>query len=106
MDIRFRGCLGLCLLLLVLLSNRLYADIKLPALLANNMVLQQDTSVTLWGWADPGETVQVTGSWNNKTAKMVADAAGNWQVKLHTPKAGGPFTVRFKRFIFNYCHII
>ncbi|GAA4429145.1 sialate O-acetylesterase [Pontibacter saemangeumensis] len=86
----------MCLLLLLPLSNRLYADIKLPALLADHMVLQQDTAVTLWGWADPGETVQVTGSWNNKAAKAVADAAGNWQVKLHTPKAGGPFTVRFK----------
>ncbi len=49
MGIRFRRCLGLCLLLLLLLSNRLYADIKLPALLADNMVLQRDTSVTLWG---------------------------------------------------------
>ncbi|WP_162053404.1 sialate O-acetylesterase [Pontibacter pamirensis] len=94
MDFRFGGLLGLCLLLFF--SNRLAANIKLPALLSDNMVLQQNTGVTLWGWADPGEAVEVTGSWNNQAVKTNADATGNWQVKLYTPKAGGPYTILFK----------
>ncbi|MBN9299538.1 MAG: sialate O-acetylesterase [Filimonas sp.] len=81
--------------LLVALVKISFANITLPAIINNNMVLQQNKAITLWGWATPGETVTVTGSWDNKTTKTVTDKNGNWKVNLTTTKAGGPYTLTF-----------
>jgi sialate O-acetylesterase len=95
MNIRLSGCIGLSLLLLFC-SNRLLADVKLPALFSDNMVLQQKAEVALWGWADPGEKVEISGSWGRRKVKTTADAQGNWKTSINTAKAGGPFTLTFK----------
>ena len=71
-------------------------DLKLPAIFSDNMVLQQKTNTPVWGWNAPGKEVQVTGSWNNKTVKAVADNSGKWMLKLSTPVAGGPYTLLIK----------
>ena len=71
------------------------AAIKLPALISNNMVLQQKTRVTLWGWADAGEKISVKASWHNKTIYALADAGGKWQIVIPTIKAGGPYNISF-----------
>jgi sialate O-acetylesterase len=57
------------------------------------MVLQQNTTIALWGWADAGEAVEIKNSWNNKTEKVKADNKGNWLVHLKTTKAGGPYSI-------------
>ena len=72
------------------------AAIKLPSLIANNMVLQQNTKVALWGWADAAEKVSITTSWNNKTITVTPDASGKWITYVATTKAGGPYTITFK----------
>lgn len=74
----------------------LSAQVRLPALISNNMVLQQNTAVTLWGWAAPGETVTITNSWNNNRAVTKADATGNWRTSVRTTKAGGPYTMQIR----------
>lgn len=66
------------------------ADVRLPKLIADNMVLQRESEVKVWGWADPGEEVRVTGSWFDALKKATADAEGNWQVVVKTATAGGP----------------
>ena len=71
------------------------AEIKLPALIGDRMILQQKMDTALWGWADPGEIVTVTASWNNKSRSVTADEAGKWQVRLPTPAAGGPYRLTF-----------
>ena len=70
-----------------------WADVKLPAIIGSNMVLQQKTDAPLWGWAEPGERVRVQGSWQDSATSARADAQGRWQVKLATPAAGGTYTV-------------
>jgi sialate O-acetylesterase len=71
----------LSLLLLILASPRLsFADVRLPAIFGDHMVLQQDIKIPVWGWADAGEAVTVT--LGAKTAKTTADAKGNWRVDL------------------------
>lgn len=85
-----------CLLLLLLVTNKAFADVKLPAVISDNMVLQQRSTVALWGWADAGETVEIKNSWNNKTVKTVTDKNGNWQVKIKTSQAGGPYNLIIK----------
>lgn len=84
------------LVFLLLGSIQVGATVKLPALIADNMVLQQKTKVTLWGWADAGETVTIKSSWNNRTAKTKADAQGNWRIQLRTIAAGGPYELEIR----------
>lgn len=83
---------------LVLLSSifftlgfSLQAQVKLPVLFADHMVLQQQSEVTIWGWSNPNAKVTIKGSWNNKNIETRADENGKWKTKLPTPVAGGPF---------------
>ena len=61
--------------------------VKLPAMMGDHMVLQQNSSVKLWGWAD-GKKVTVTTSWNNRTYQASVDKDGAWLVKVDTPVGG------------------
>jgi sialate O-acetylesterase len=65
----------------------LWAEVKLPALFADNMVLQQGIAVPVWGWAEDGEVVTV--EFRNQKMSTTAKE-GKWQVKLPKPQAGGP----------------
>lgn len=56
------------------------ADVTLPAVIGSHMVLQQETPISLWGWASPGEEIEIT--LGEMHAKTTADAAGDWLVKL------------------------
>ena len=56
------------------------ADVKMPAIFGDHMVLQQDLPVPVWGTADPGEPVNVTVG--DHTAKAAAGTDGKWEVKL------------------------
>ena len=77
--------------LLVLLSASIVAraEVRLPAILSDNMVLQQQTKVRIWGTANPGERVTVT--LQKESSHAVADKQGHWETWLNTGKAGGPF---------------
>ncbi len=79
-----------CLLLNFTLA---LAQIELPSVISDNMVLQQQFEAPIWGWANPGETIHVTASWDLKEVIVTADANGKWLVKLQTPKAGGVHTI-------------
>lgn len=65
------------------------AELKLPAIVGDHMVLQRGRSVPLWGWTKPGDEVTVAVA--GQTAKAKADDKGRWQVELASMKAGGPF---------------
>lgn len=88
-----------CLVFFAVSFFSLYAaaQLRLPAVLSSNMVLQQNDSVRLWGWANPGEKVFVTTGWNNKTDSVLASNGAKWSVKVQTPAAGGPYTIQFKQ---------
>jgi sialate O-acetylesterase len=70
------------------------AAVQPAALFVDHMVIQRDTEAPVWGTADAGEAVTVTGSWG-ESAKAVADSDGKWRVNLPTPAAGGPYTLTF-----------
>jgi sialate O-acetylesterase len=69
-----------------------HADIRLPRLVGDNMVLQRDAPITIWGWADPGERVAI--AFRDQRRKTRADAHGNWSVTLAPLSAGGPDSMR------------
>ena len=70
------------------------ADVRVPSIIGDNMVLQQGTKVRIWGSANAGERVAV--SFDKKTLNTIADAQGRWQVLLGPLKAGGPFELTVK----------
>ena len=83
-------------LVLALLSAAVMmkAEVRLPAVLGDNMVLQRNSEVNIWGWATPRKTVRVKTSWNHKTYRVRSDADGKWLVKVATKDAGGPYTIK------------
>ena len=84
---------ALCLALLF--SSASQADIRLPKLISDHLVLQRDQPLPLWGYAAPGE--QVTVRLNNTAAgTATADQNGRWQLTLPPQQAGGPHLLEFQ----------
>lgn len=73
-----------------------FADVRLPAVFSDNMVLQQQSDVTIWGWSSPGEKIFITNSWNNSTDSVQATGYAVWKTVIKTPAAGGPYTLIIK----------
>ncbi|MFZ4777445.1 MAG: sialate O-acetylesterase [Terrimicrobiaceae bacterium] len=66
------------------------ADVKLPAIISDHMVLEKTAKVPVWGTADPGEEVSIT--LNGQTVKSTADKDGHWTTALNLKdSAPGPF---------------
>ena len=86
----------LLLITTALLAPLARADVKLPAIISDHMVLQQEAPANVWGWAEPGENVSVTFAGKTATAKAGADGA--WSVKVPALPAGtaGELTVAGK----------
>src|SRR5271157_323570 len=85
--LRFASCAAL-------LMTPALAEVTLPALLADHMVVQRDLPVHVWGNAAPGEAVAVT--FRGETRSAVADHYGRWSVYLPPAAAGGPFELTVK----------
>ncbi|WP_375436934.1 sialate O-acetylesterase [uncultured Hymenobacter sp.] len=73
----------------VLLSQSAVAQVRLPRLVGDGMVLQRDTNLAIWGWGVPGEKVALT--FTGKTYQATTGADGKWHISLPAQKAGGPF---------------
>lgn len=65
--------------------SSLSAQVRLPALVGDNMVLQQNTKVNLWGWASANEKISIQLGWDNLPIEISADANGNWKTAVDTP---------------------
>jgi len=70
------------------------AEVKLPGVFADHMVLQRDITLPVWGWAEAGEKVTVTLEAQSKSATAGKD--GKWSVRLDPIKAGGPFVLKIQ----------
>lgn len=67
------------------------ADVKLPNIFSDSMVLQQGQENKVWGKDNPGQSITLT--IGDKKITATADAAGNWQAKLPAMEVGGPYTL-------------
>ncbi len=77
----------------LILSAFVSADVRLPSIFSDNMVLQQNTSVPIWGEAYPGEIVKVKASWGVSNS-IKTNKKGKWYTELKTPEAGGPYKLK------------
>ena len=72
------------------------AKVKLPHILGNNMILQQNTEANLWGWDKPGTNVEVSTSWSAQKFSAKTGKDGKWAVKVKTPMASyTPLSITF-----------
>tara|TARA_B100000809_G_scaffold204793_1_gene206280 strand:+ start:16163 stop:17620 length:1458 start_codon:yes stop_codon:yes gene_type:complete len=89
----------LSLIILIATFNLLFvqsirAEVKLPAIVSSNMVLQRNTTIMLWGWADAKEKITINASWLNEQLNIEADKEGNWIVELQTTNTKAPQTIK------------
>lgn len=75
---------------LVLFAAPCVAEVRLPKILNSKMVLQRESTVKIWGWAEPDEVVTVTCDWLGTVWSVKADADGKWLIRIKTAEAGGP----------------
>ena len=61
-----------------------FAKIKLPSIIASNMVLQRNTTVKIWGWATPGEKISFEASWISEKLKITTSENGRWEIAIKT----------------------
>ena len=78
----------------VFLIQSAFAQVVLPRLIRDSMVLQRDTRLKVWGRASPGEKIDIR--FNGKNAQAITDARGEWNTFLPAMKAGGPYTMQIK----------
>ncbi|WP_324720321.1 sialate O-acetylesterase [Salinimicrobium sp. HB62] len=79
------------LILLLLMSTvEAFSNISLPAIFSDNMVLQRNAEVRIWGWAKPGEVVKITTSWNKDALQTRVGNNGSWEILLPTPNLREP----------------
>src|SRR5690554_1990927 len=68
-----------------------YAQLRIPNVLSDNMVLQRKTDANIWGWGWASTTVSVKASWLDDTVKTQVDGGGRWILQVPTGEAGGPY---------------
>ncbi len=73
---------------LLMMQTASWGKVVLPEILSDNMVLQQQTEVKLWGKAKSNAQVYIRPSWDNCTYTVTADEGGKWIAKVQTPQAG------------------
>ncbi len=80
------------------------AKVTLPSWFTDNMVMQQEAEITIKGKAKAKKTLKLTTGWDNQTLTTKVAADGSWELKVKTPKAGGPYTLTFndgKKLVLN-----
>ncbi len=94
MNRHLRNIIAICILLIA--ASYLPAQIKLPAVVGDNMVIQRDAKVSIWGWAAPNAKISISGTCMKAPASAVAGKDGKWSASFDSLGAGGPYTLSMK----------
>jgi len=92
---RKRTLITLAIVNLLFLQS-IHAEVKLPAIVSSNMVLQRNTTVELWGWADANEKITIETSWLNEAIHIKADNKGTWRIAVTTNNSKEPQSINIK----------
>ncbi|WP_264524968.1 sialate O-acetylesterase [Flavobacterium sp. N502536] len=71
-------------------------NVTLPNIFGDNMVLQRNSEVKIWGWANPKEEITLISGWDNQKYQATVNEQGQWEIAIKTPEAGGPYTILIK----------
>lgn len=82
------------LIAMLLFTTHLIAEVRVPKLISNRMILQRDVELNIWGWASNDE--RVTLIFKKKKFNTIANKQGEWKIKLPKQLAGGPYTMLIK----------
>ncbi|HEX6430270.1 MAG TPA: sialate O-acetylesterase [Niastella sp.] len=82
------------LVLFVLLTGSSYAQLRLPKIFGDSMVLQRNAPINIWGWASPGETIHVR--FHNQQRVVQTAPNGSWATVLTPEPVGGPYVLQVK----------
>ena len=85
-----------CILLLAILflgCLTVNAAVRLPNIIGSHMVLQQKSTVKIWGWAGPSEKVTIKTNWDNASYEAITSNGAKWEASIKTPVAGGPYQI-------------
>jgi sialate O-acetylesterase len=88
------NCCFIIIFVLLGLSPEISANIRMPRIFSDNMVIQRDAGIRIWGWGDPDESVTVI--LGDQKQETRTDRDGRWEVSLQPMKAGGPFQMRVR----------
>ncbi len=80
-------------LVLFFVHGMVLAKVRMPSVFTDNMVLQQNSKVRIWGWAEEQSNVSVSTSWDHKSYTARSGKDGKWSIEIGTPAAGGPYKV-------------
>ncbi|WP_027125078.1 sialate O-acetylesterase [Gelidibacter mesophilus] len=83
----------LLLFLFFIIANCSFANVTLPSVFSDHMVLQQNGEVKFWGWANPNETIKIQPSWSEGVYETTASNLAQWELKIKTPTYGGPYSI-------------
>jgi len=89
----------LSILFVIVFSLASFSKVKLPKLISDGMILQRNTNVNIWGWADANENISV--SFIGSTYNTIADNEGNWKIVLANLKPGGPYQMQINSITIN-----
>lgn len=74
------------------------ANVMLPACFTDNMVLQRNSTVKIWGWAITNEEIKLSAGWTDETFTTKTNSNGCWAIEVPTTEAGGPYTINIKGY--------
>lgn len=77
----------------LLIIQSIHAEVKLPAIVSSDMVLQRNTIVVLWGWADANEDITIDASWLKEKLNIKADKNGDWRIEVMTTNSKDAQTI-------------
>ncbi len=77
----------LILLTLFFVCSNCLANVKLPAIFSDGMVLKQQSDASIWGWASPNEKIIISASWITSPVVIKSNSSGEWKTVIVTPKA-------------------
>ncbi|MCF4101186.1 sialate O-acetylesterase [Gillisia sp. M10.2A] len=80
---------SLTLLLFLMLTTQCFSNVSLPSIFSDNMVLQRNADVKIWGWAKPGEEIKIKVSWDEKELTTKPLKTSYWEIILSTPDIRG-----------------
>jgi len=86
------------LFLCFLIANCSFANVTLPSVFSDHMVLQQNEEVKFWGWANPNEPIKIQPSWTDEVYEVKANNLAKWELTIKTPSYGGPYSIKIQGY--------